>query len=278
MEKRQVQIGGVRDTVNGGGSIADGEVPVTNPFTAQAIRDIKGTYGDTVSVTKKRKSLLKFGKNLAASTSSETVWIQGGNETYISTNGIDTMSSSDNGDDQTVTIEGHTISGSNLTFVVQTATLTGHSKVTLSTPLARATRVYNTDDNLFAGDVYIYEDDTLTDGVPNTATKIHLKANGAQSFKASTALSSVDYWIISQFYCGVIEKTASSADFTLEVRQFGGVFRPAFTVSASNTSATQLDLSPNIIVTPNADVRITCVASGTIAVSAWMNGLLAIKV
>lgn len=118
-----------------------------------AINLIYSTYGDRVSVDAKRKDLVKFGRNPAADTSAQTVWNQGGNETYVSTNAIDSISSSSTSDTGTVSIEGHTISGSDLTFVVQSKTLTGQTKATLDTPLARCTRVYNTGTADFVGDI-----------------------------------------------------------------------------------------------------------------------------
>lgn len=240
---------------------------------AQAEREILSTYGDTVSVEQKAKSLLKFGKNTSlASGVSETVWetasIHGvANETYVTTNAIDTISSSNAGDTQDVYIEGHTVSGTGanaqFTFVSQTATLNGQSKVTLATPLARVSRAYDASATAFAGSIQIYEDTTVSGGVPTDTSKIHLTIDGAggetQSFKAATTFSNSDYAIVTGGYAAINRKTSASVDFTLEVRPVGGVFRPAggrIALNSSGQSVMQVLFDPYVIVPKNADMRV----------------------
>ena len=125
----------------------DGETICQDYHVDQAIREIKATYGDIVSVSRKAKSLLKFGANfdLASSGTAETVWAQGGDETYVSANSIDKFSSSSGDDTGTMVVEGHTIDGSGeFTFVTQSVTLQGQTEASLTTPLARSSRLYNT--------------------------------------------------------------------------------------------------------------------------------------
>lgn len=100
-------------------------------WLTHAVNEIESTYGDRVSIELKEKSLIKFGRNEDVGTTEETVWLVGGDETYPTTNAIDTIVSTDAGDDQQVIIEGHTISGNDLTFVTQTATLNGTTNVSL---------------------------------------------------------------------------------------------------------------------------------------------------
>lgn len=81
-----------------------------------AINEIYRTYGDTVSIEKKGKSLLKFGRstNLRIEDNFQTVWTLGddvNNEVLPTTNAIDTVSSSNAGDTQTIRLEGHTVVG-----------------------------------------------------------------------------------------------------------------------------------------------------------------------
>ena len=126
-----------------------------------AQRSILSDFSDRVSVFEKDKQLLKFGRNESVGTSEATIMtLPSGQseETYVSSNIIDTISSNNSSDTQEVVIEGHTISGSDLTFSSQTATLNGQNKVTLSTPLARATRVYNNGSADLLGSVFVYED------------------------------------------------------------------------------------------------------------------------
>lgn len=230
---------------------------INTTYTHLAINQIVDSFGDSVVI--KPKSLLKFGRNDSIDSGTpETVQFAGGNETYATGNDIDTISSSSNADTQLVVIEGHTLSGSDLTFVVQNATLTGRTKANLTTPLYRCTRLFNNDNTDFAGNIYVYEDTAITNGVPGDTTKIHLKVDPGknQSEKASTSFSSVDYGIITSVYGGVTSKRASVAEFNLQVRESGKVFRTILNWS-SVQGETRLDLEPHVIVKPNSDVRIT---------------------
>lgn len=247
-----------------------------------AIDVIQSDYGVTVSVDKKRKDLLKFGRNNAVQTTKSTIMeLPSGvqNEVYVSSNSITTISSSSGSDTGSLYVEGHTIDGSgNFTFVAQTKTLTGQTQATLDTPLARCTRIYNNGSVDFVGNIYVYETDTATAGVPDTAAKVHciISAGNQQSFKASTTLSNVDYWIITNFGASVIEKTASYADFTLEVRNKGKVFRPTITLTAEAGVEADHDFIPYRVVPANSDIRVTAIASGAnIDCSAYIQGVLA---
>ena len=176
---------------------------VIDPQMAQAIREIKSTYGDDVDIISKAKSLAKFGRSENADSGVKTtvgtfgsVGTPNVNETYSTTNDIDKIVSSDDGDTETLHIEGHTIDASgNLTFVIQTKTLTGQTPATLDTPLARCTRLKVNASGSFgspagdlAGDVYAYASDgvTVTSGVPqtNTAVKARITAGINQTEQA----------------------------------------------------------------------------------------------
>lgn len=251
-----------------------------------ALNVIESTYGNVCSVAEKKKSLLKFGQNETLGSSIETVWTQGGNETYVTTNAIDKFSSSSADDTVEMVIEGHTVSGTGAdaqyTFVIQTVTLEGRTEKSLTTPLARVSRAYDNSVTGLAGDFYIYEDDTVSNGVPQTDSKIHLKILGTggstQSLKAATTISNVDYYIITSLWCSVEKKTTAVVDFVLEIRQPGGVFRPRtwMTLNTAAQTSQQIDFKPYVIVPKNADVRVRATASTTsVGVNAAFNGYLA---
>lgn len=229
----------------------------------QAEREIQQTYGDVVSIDLKAKSLNKFGKSaeIAANSGLQTIWSVGGNETYVSANDISHVSSSSASDTVQVTIEGHTLSNNEFTFVIQTITLSGQTKVALSTPLARVSRIYNSGSTELVGRVVVYEDTTLSAGVPTDATKIHIDipAGLQQSFKAATTFSKEDYFIMTGVQGSVSLKQTAAVDFYLEVREVGKVFRQAGAYSASSTGGDfNISLDPALIVPKNADVRIRC--------------------
>ena len=247
---------------------------------------IANTYGDEVSVKNKAKTLLKFGRNEDLGTSQETIWTLGGHETLPTTNAIDTISSSDAGDDGVIRIEGHTVSGtgvdSQFTFVVQTATLNGQSKVTLGTPLARVSRVYEDDGLALAGTVQVYEDTAISGGLPSDATKAHIEIDGAggntQSLKGATTFSNLDYALITGLTVSVAKKQQGSVDFVLEIQLPGKVFRPVqrVTLTSSAQSAMTIPFAPHVIVPKNSDVRVVATGSTTgMEVDASFNSYLA---
>lgn len=264
-------------------------------------RVVETTYGQSVSVWAKGKSLNKFGRNRTVGNAFETVGeFQGttANETFVSTNIIDSISSSDETNDTgiTFTIEGHTIDGSgNLTFVAQNATLDGtdaRTKVMLTTPLARATRIYVAASGTFdspqsapTGNIYVYDDtDGITAGVPNTAaaTKVMLVAGETQSEMASTSVSAADYWFIAGFTCAFGD-TATQVDFAtvrMEIRDVanGGVWRPLgrdYTLWPDETGI-HTEFHPHLIVPPNHDWRtIAKTDTNTAEVYAEARGYLA---
>lgn len=236
-----------------------------------AVQEIMNTYGD--SVRPKAKSLYKFGKNLDLDAAApETVWEHGGDEVYVTTNSIDTLSSSSTSDTAvTVRIEGHTVSGtgtdSQFTFVVQDASVNGQNKVTLTTPLARVSRVYVTSTTQAVGDVLVYEDTTIVGGVPSDDTKVHIGIYASthgdnQSFKAATTFSNTDYFLLTSLILSVGKKTAATVDFSVEMRSPGGIFLPAFQTTLSDSSNSfQYDAKPIFIVPKNYDIRIEAATS-----------------
>ena len=230
----------------------------------QAEREVQRTYGDVISIDKKAKSLIKFGKSgdLTANNALETIWTVGGNETYVTGNTIAYISSSSSSDTEEITIECHTVTGTGVnsvfTFVTQNVTLNGQTPVALSTPVARVSRAYNNGSSELVGRVVVYENTSVSNGIPSDVTKIHIDipAGFQQSFKSATTFSSSDYFILTGAYGSVSKKQAASVDFYLEERQAGKVFRQlgSFTAS-SDGGAFDIEFDPSIVIKKNSDVR-----------------------
>lgn len=184
-------------------------------------------------------------------------------ETYVASDLITSAVSTAAGDTEEVKIEGHTVSNGVFTFVVQTLTLTGQTAATLSTPLARCTRIYNNNGTELTGVVSVCEDDTYASGVPNTPAGVHcqIRAGRQQSEKAATTISDLDYWVITSFYADTLEKTAASVDVDLEVRYAGKVFRQVANISCSTNHRANFGFKPYLVVPPNSDVRLVARAS-----------------
>lgn len=234
----------------------------------QAEREIEATFGDKVSVDRKAKSLIKFGKSADLTTNRETVWTVGGNETYVNTNAITHISSSSALDTQEIKLECHTVTGTGVnqqfTFLVQTVTLDGQTKVELPTPVARVSNAFNNNGTELVGRVVVYEDTAIVGGIPSDPTKIHMDipAGFQQGFKGATTFSNQDYYILTGGFGSVSKKQDAAADFYLEVRTAGGVFIQSAAISATSSGPWSIDLDPAVIIPKNADVRIT-VESGS---------------
>jgi len=231
----------------------------------QAEREIYRTFGDMVSIDAKAKSLIKFGKSapLTADTMA-TVWtVNNSHETYVSTNTIDSISSSSIADGEEIYIEGHTVTGTGFdqkfTFVTQIINLNGQTRVVLPIPLARVSVVINNNGSLLQGRVVVYENTALTNGVPIDLTKIHIDIplGFQESFKGATTFSDTDYYILTGGFGGVSGKQAAAVDFYLETRLAGRVFVQGAAASANSVGSNwNINLDPAIIIPRNADIRI----------------------
>lgn len=240
----------------------------------QAEREVRATFGDVISVDRKAKSLLKFGKSAPLTAGvRETIWPLGGNEVYVFDNVIDSISSSSALDFDEIYLECHTVTGTGLdqqyTFLTQTVTLNGQNRVPLPVPVARVSRMFNNNGVDLIGQVYCYQDTAVVAGVPSDLTKVHavIPQGFNQTFKAATTFSNEDYYILTGGFGSVSNKQAANVDFYLEVRTPAKVFRQGAATSASSTGGSwSVELDPAIIVPKNSDVRITCEASANGAV------------
>jgi hypothetical protein len=226
----------------------------------QAEREIDRQFGQKVSIDRKAKSLIKFGKSAPLETGSlQTIWTVGGNETYVSANTIDSISSSSTLDTQEIYLECHTVDESgNFTFLSQIVALNGQNRVALPVPVARVSLAYNNNGTNIAGRVTVYENTSLTNGVPADVTKIHIDIPlGLQeSFKAATTFSNSDYFILTGGFGSVSSKSSGAADFYLEIREQGKVFRQVAAISGSAAGPWEIKLDPAVVLPKNSDVRV----------------------
>lgn len=246
----------------------DNPLPVTDYWLDHAVHVIENTYGDIVSVEQKHKDLLKFGRNKNIQTTKTTLMtFPAGvyDETYVTSNLITTISSSSVSDTEVVVVEGHTTldGGLTFTFVAQTATLDGQNQVTLSTPLARCSRLYNDGSTDLIGSIYVYQNDTTTAGVPDTPVLVHcmIDAGLNNSEKGATTISGSDYWILESFYGDCLEKVATFGILHLEIRRAGKVFRNSIDISVNDSARGEHEFKPYLIVPKNSDVRLRVSAS-----------------
>ena len=127
-------------------------------------------------------SVNKFGENpsIDAGSAPEDVWDFGGLYNFSTSDAIDVISSSNASDAVLITIEGL---DANWDRVIQDVQLVGQNKIVLSTPLIRVYRAFNSSNISLIGDVYIYEDTTVSGGIPSDTSKIRafVKASANQT-------------------------------------------------------------------------------------------------
>ena len=267
-------------------------------WTNHALREIFNTYGDVVSTVTKAKSLSKFGitRNSDSGVKTTIADFQGAvvNETFETTNAIDYIISTSANDTGIITLEGNTIDADgNLAFVVQDATLTGQTRAALATPLARCTRM-TVKDGTFASpsvdlqgivSAYVGTGGQSGAGVPSVDAAVKNRIRGDlgrnQTDKCATTVSSTDYWLIRELHCGLEQSAGATvnADFDLEVRRLGGVWKPVGVQVNMRTSTNPFEnvqLVPYVIAPPNSEVRMVIVSDGTnVQAEARIEGILA---
>lgn len=245
-------------------------------FFRLAQQEIYDTYGDVVQFG--RKSLGKYGRNTAVTTTeADIIWNQGV-EVHTFDNTITHISSANAGDTGVVYIEGMTISGNVFTFATQTATLNGQNKVALTIPLAECTRMRGAP----AGEVYAYEDTALTAGKPSDTSKIHntLVPGDNTSLKAATAIAGTNYFLATQLTASLSRSagSGSAADIRFKVATLGDTYLgnnefTAFVDTITNDSPLRLSATEFFIIPPNSLVTVTAQAgSGTVDVKSRFSG------
>lgn len=166
----------------------------------------------------------KFGHNPNVGATRETVWDAGGIYTYMTTVATLYVSSSDAGDRHRVVVMGLDAGWNEQAVLV---TLNGQNKVQIGTgeTWIRVFRAYDDNTTDIDGDVYIYEDDTLTGGVPDTASKIKIKITQGfnQTLMAVWSVPSMKIATLINWY----STTGSRKETQIElcVREFGKAFR-----------------------------------------------------
>lgn len=106
--------------------------------------------------------------------------------TFSSTDDINTISSSNGGDTQTILVIGL---DANRKYTTVMTTLNGQTKVTLGTALIRVNRVINLSPTDIAGVVRVYVDTPIIGGVPTDKTTIRGYINGADNISQQALFS-----------------------------------------------------------------------------------------
>lgn len=187
-------------------------------------------------------SVHKFGRNpdVDIDTDPEDVWSYGGSYTFLSSAQTLYVSSSDASDTtQSIKVEGL---DANWEPQTQSATLNGQNQVALSGTWLRVFRAYNDSGTNLNGDVYVAESDTLTGGVPDTASKVkaHVESVYQQTLMAIYTIPAGKTGYLVKWYITINSNGSTSekeCDAALYTRLDGKVFRLKEYVGLDNHGA-----------------------------------------
>lgn len=210
---------------------------------------------------------IKFGRNESVGTSFENINDQGGTYTYSSSAVTHYISSSSTSDtDQTIYVEGIDANGD---IQSQTVALAGQTKTAISGTWLRVYRAYVQTGSDLVGTVYIYEDDTVTSGVPQTATKqrAQIKIGNNQTQMAQFSTPNDLYMVVHQFT--LTSGKDNNMEFQARIRptDASAPWRVIFNHDIYRTTMIQNPLVPYVIP-PNYDIEVRArVGAGTSAAS-----------
>lgn len=138
---------------------------------------------------------------------------------------IDSISSVSASDSVTVEVQGQTLDG---VQVVQNATLNGQTRVALTTPLNRVYRIKNIDSTDLVGHVVVYENTTISGGIPVDKTKLRavVHPENNQTEMAIYRIPSGKRGYMRSFYSATAGANKdTSYIIRLKARKDGGVFQ-----------------------------------------------------
>jgi hypothetical protein len=157
--------------------------------------------------------------------------------TFSTTDAIDSISSSDAGDTELVTIVMLDIDFNEFT---QTVNLDGQNRVAL-TPGLRFNRAFNANGTLFVGNVYIYENTAIVGGVPTDVTLVRgfISISGQQTLQAIYTVPAGQSAFLYELKTSLGGRKAGFASYEAYLRTEGGIFliKDAFDLTATGTSA-----------------------------------------
>lgn len=205
-------------------------------------------------------AISKFGENpeVTTSTDPEDIWDYGGTYTYTANTGADYYFSSSNAaDTQSVKFYVLTVDSlGNWNMESFSQAVVGQTKTKLLPPSGdkpvRIWRMYNVGATNIQGVLYVYEDDTVLLGVPQTPSKVRAIINGATN---TTLMShfTVPTGYVAFLYGGFSglkfsgAPTATSATINISARNYGGVFRIGKRASLITSGTT---ISPEMFAFP----------------------------
>lgn len=213
------------------------------------------------------------GTNPDVAAAWENVWDYGGLYTYLTTAAAMYISSSDNGDTQDYIVVGLDANWDEQSVTV-TATGQTQARVGTTETFIRVLHCYNAGATDNAGDIYIAESDSLTAGVPDTASKVKcmIRATHNSGFSGhySVPNGKTAYLMDVVISAGTLKQT----DVHFRYRAFGGVFLVARELALYGTSFVANASIPHSIPA-KTDVDLVAFSTGgggfvSVALAGWV--------
>ncbi len=207
------------------------------------------------------KALDKFGENpeIDTGTDPEDIWEGGGLYTYDAngTAPIVSIASSNSGDAQDIEVTGLDIVGDE---VVQTLTLTGTTRVALTTPLWRVYRMANVGTTDVTGNVFCYTGTGTVPSVGDSEVRAMITNGNNQSLMALYTVPKGYVGLLHRGEMGMSRKrTSGSAQCSYYSRRYGKVFRvkKRIAITNSGSSVYQDKRSFPDVIPSFTDIRLT---------------------
>lgn len=193
---------------------------------------------------------------------------------YSTSAAIDSISSSNGADTQTINIQGLDV---NYNIVSQEITLNGQTRVTLSTNLIRAFRGFNISATPFLGHVIVYENTALAGGVPVDTTKIRVVIDPlAQQTNMAVYTIPAGYTGYMRDWYAATAGANKNSNYVIELiaKEQGGVFRNKHNsaLSDNGTSAYQHKYEEPEIFLEKTDIEMRCSVLSAGATAASVSG------
>lgn len=245
------------------------EADLLETFAQTGFAISKGMCGGCIALD-------KYGYNdeVTTVTAPETIWNFGGVYTYTEDTGVKYyISSSNSGDTQSVKFQTLTLdSKGNFNLEIFTQDLAGQTKTELIAPsgdlFVRACGLCNDDSTGFAGNIYVYEDDTVTTGVPDTDSKVRCYATNGDNCSLMPLCTIPTGYVGFLFQKEVGVKastdgrfdTTEYANFLYRTRRFGKTFKidkKISSISSGTSIYSDLKTFPSVLPA-KTDIQLVC--------------------
>lgn len=156
----------------------------------------------------------------------------------------------------------------NFNLETREVTLNGQTKTAVSGSWARIFEIYNDDSSEFSGSVYLYTDNVVTNGVPQTPSAVKAKAL-AHHQRSSMALYTIpkdyDGYLSSyEFTCDRVDNASDiNMHFALKIKKFGKVFLAKYFHNSSNQSFLDFEFIDPVRLEEKTDIKLTVLETTT---------------